>query len=101
MRSRGVSNTWCSAIVSSTVPRFDERWPPVLETLCSTNSRSCPASTLRSARERRRTSAGLLIDSRSLYVTVGFSVLAIDHAVGQHVQALHVGLGEAARLERG
>ena len=31
--SLGVSKTRCSAMVSSTTPRFGPRWPPVLATL--------------------------------------------------------------------
>src|SRR6266436_2666460 len=59
-RSRGVSNTRCSAIVSSTTPRFGPRCPPVWErtlisssrTSCASCGRSCSRSALMSVGER-------------------------------------------------
>src|SRR6266568_8426190 len=59
-RSRGVSNTRCNAIVSSTTPRFGPRWPPVCEstlisssrTSCASCGKSCSRSVLISAGER-------------------------------------------------
>src|SRR4029453_7176970 len=59
-RSRGVSNTRCSAIVSSTTPRFGPKCPPVCErtlisssrTSCASWGKSCSLSALISAGER-------------------------------------------------
>src|SRR5205823_12178582 len=59
-RSRGVSNTRCSAMVNSTTPRFGPRCPPVCErtlikssrTSCASCGRSCSRSALISAGER-------------------------------------------------
>src|SRR5438067_8321690 len=59
-RSRGVSNTRCKAIVSSTTPRFGPRCPPVWErtsisssrTSCASCGRACSRSVLTSAGER-------------------------------------------------
>src|ERR671919_2324885 len=59
-RSRGVSNTRCSAMVNSTTPRFGPRCPPVWErtlisssrTSCASWGRSCSRSFLMSAGER-------------------------------------------------
>src|SRR6187401_3410508 len=56
MRSRGVSNTRCNAIVSSVTPRFGPRCPPVCErtlisssrTSCASCGRSCSRSALMS-----------------------------------------------------
>src|SRR5690349_14448729 len=39
MRSTGDSKTRCRATVSSTTPRLGPRWPPVLATACTRNSR--------------------------------------------------------------
>src|SRR5260370_19493879 len=58
-RSRGVSNTRCSAMVNSTTPRFGPRWPPVCEstlissarTSCASCGKSCSRSVLISAGE--------------------------------------------------
>src|SRR5687768_11445465 len=78
-------------MVSSTVPRFDDRCPPVLLTLCSTNSRSSRATCGSSARDRRRRSAGKLIDSSNDFMCLLLgSVLAIDHQIGQQTQARSV-----------
>src|SRR3954462_12414666 len=60
IRSRGVSNTRCNAIVSSVTPRFGPRCPPVCErtlnsssrTSCASCGRSCSRSALMSAGER-------------------------------------------------
>src|SRR6478672_6783055 len=60
MRSRGVSNTRCNAIVSSVTPRFGPRCPPVCErtlinssrTSCASCGRSCSRSALISLGER-------------------------------------------------
>src|SRR4029077_333025 len=60
IRSRGVSNTRCNAIVNSVTPRFGPRWPPVCErtlisssrTSCASCGRSCSRSALMSAGER-------------------------------------------------
>src|SRR5438132_3923555 len=59
-RSRGVLKTRCSAMVSSTTPRFGPRCPPVCErilmsssrTSCASCGRSCSRSALISAGER-------------------------------------------------
>src|SRR5947208_12295004 len=59
-RSRGVSKTRCSAIVSSTTPRFGPRCPPVCDktrissprTSCASCGRSCSRNALMSAGER-------------------------------------------------
>src|SRR5213083_640393 len=59
-RSRGVSNTRCNAMVSSTTPRLGPRCPPVCErtlisssrTSCASCGRSCSRSALMSAGER-------------------------------------------------
>src|SRR5437762_2443900 len=59
-RSRGVSNTRCSAIVNSTTPRFGPRCPPVCERTLISSSRTswascgrlCSRSALMSAGER-------------------------------------------------
>src|SRR5664279_5232063 len=82
-------------MVSSTVPRFDERWPPVCETLCTTYSRNSPASCFSSRRESLRRSAGEAMEASSL---PGMSAVPVDDTIGERVQALHV--VEAARLER-
>jgi hypothetical protein len=50
--SWGVSNTWCSATASSTTPRLELRWPPVLDTVCTTSARSSAASCSSSAVDR-------------------------------------------------
>src|SRR5205823_12864738 len=58
-RSRGVSNTRCNAMVSSTTPRFGPRCPPVWErtftsssrTSCASCGNSCSPSALISAGE--------------------------------------------------
>src|SRR6266567_5192059 len=42
--SVGLSNTLWSAKVSSTTPRFGERWPPVREVCSTRNARTSPAS---------------------------------------------------------
>src|SRR5215510_12555295 len=59
-RSRGVLNTRCNAMVSSTTPRLGPRCPPVCErtlisssrTSCASCGRSCSRSALMSAGER-------------------------------------------------
>src|SRR2546423_14631348 len=59
-RSRGVLKTRCSAMVSSTTPRFGPRCPPVCErtlisssrTSCASCGKSCSRSALISAGER-------------------------------------------------
>src|SRR6266700_6319135 len=59
-RSRGVLKTRCSAMVSSTTPRFGPRCPPVCErtlisssrTSCASCGRSCSRSALMSEGER-------------------------------------------------
>src|SRR5215831_14851677 len=76
-RSRGVSNTRCNAIVSSTTPRFGPRCPPVWErtlisssrTSCASWGRSCSRSALMSAGERipssRRAGAAVASEARA------------------------------------
>jgi hypothetical protein len=54
-------------MVSSTVPRLLDRWPPVWLTLCSRKSRSCCARRGSSAARQRRRSAGLsMVFSRGI-----------------------------------
>src|SRR5215831_15537658 len=53
------------------MPRFDERWPPVLLTDSSTNARSSSASSRSCRRSSLRRSAGSLIVSRRVYGTSG------------------------------
>src|SRR3954471_14229413 len=83
-------------MVSSTVPRFDEKWPPVCDTVWTTNSRSSVASAFSSRRDSRRTSAGVWIVSSSLVMV---SRVAGDDAVGELAQLL--GVGDGAAVERG
>ena len=54
----GVSNTVCSARVSSTTPRLGPRWPPVLERVWMRNARISSASSAICAELSRFTSAG-------------------------------------------
>src|SRR5215471_15858147 len=78
-RSRGVSNTRCNAIVSSTTPRLGPRWPPVCErtlisssrTSCASCGRSCSRSALMSAGERIPSSKGF--GTSLVSVVCGFS----------------------------
>ena len=44
MASSGEEKTRCRAIVSSTTPRFDPRWPPVTDTLVTRKRRISAAS---------------------------------------------------------
>src|SRR5206468_7829702 len=62
-RSRGVSNTRCSAIVNSTTPRFGPRCPPVWERTLISSSRTSCASCGRSCSRRALMSAGERIPS--------------------------------------
>src|SRR5438552_6958507 len=81
-RPRGVSNTRCNAIVSSTTPRFGPRWPPVCEstlisssrTSCASCGRSSSRSALMSAGERTPSSrrAGAAVASEVLEVSEEF-----------------------------
>src|SRR5439155_26590310 len=57
-RSRGVLNTRCNAIVSSTTPRFGPRCPPVWERTLISSSRTSCASCGRSCSRRPFISAG-------------------------------------------
>src|SRR5450830_1842575 len=61
MRSSGVLKTYCKAIVNSTVPRLDERCPPVFDTESSTKARSSSANGFNWVRGSCRRSAGLFI----------------------------------------
>src|SRR5437660_63793 len=63
MRSFGLSNTRCSARVSSTTPRLGPRWPPVLDTVATRNWRISSARAPSSASLSERRSAGLVIRS--------------------------------------
>src|SRR6266480_1421060 len=57
-RSRGVSNTRCSAIVNSTTPRLGPRCPPVWERTLISSSRTSWASRGRSCSRSALTLAG-------------------------------------------
>src|SRR5258708_3287988 len=63
MRSFGESNTQCSAIVSSTTPRFGPRWPLVLVTVSIRASRISLARIASCSWLRRFRSSGPAIDS--------------------------------------
>src|SRR5487761_2249683 len=62
-------------IVSSTVPRLDERWPPVWLTESIMKARSSSASCASWRRSRARNSAGLLIVFSSSYIAGSDSCL--------------------------
>src|SRR4051812_34683 len=72
-------------MVSSTVPRFEDRCPPVWATECSRNVRNSSASCGSCARCSVRSAAGSLIDSSSLYIR---SVPAQDDEIGQRTEPL-------------
>src|SRR5512139_3840087 len=75
-------------MVSSTVPRLDDRWPPVFETESIRKARSSVASCGKCLRSRRRRSAGLLmVSSRGSLATSVISELPVADEVGQLVQA--------------
>src|SRR5438093_6376420 len=89
-------------MVGSTVPRLDDKWPPVLATLSSTKARSSCATCGSCARVRRRRSAGLaMAGSSGAAAVLGMSVLAVafDDLVGQQAQAR--GAVQAAARQRG
>ena len=58
MRSSGVSNTWCSATVSSTTPSPEPRWPPVTDTASIISARTASATAGSSDSGRPRNAAG-------------------------------------------
>src|SRR5262247_2037645 len=62
-RSRGVLNTRCNAMVSSTTPRFGPRCPPVCERTLISSSRTSWASCGRSCSRSALISAGERIPS--------------------------------------
>lgn len=49
--SSGVLKTWCRATVSSTTPRLDPKWPPVLETVKMVSDRTSSESCFSSCEE--------------------------------------------------
>src|SRR5215471_11520722 len=73
-RSRGVSNTRCNAIVSSTTPRLGPRWPPVCERTFISSSRTSWASCGRSCSRSALMSAGERIPSSKRF---GASVVSV------------------------
>src|SRR5882672_530873 len=97
-------------MVSSTVPRFDERWPPVEETESTMKARSSAASCASCLRSRVRSSAGSSTVSRRGYELMrGFSILTppVDDEIGDLRQAPPAGakvgqrtLGIGEELER-
>src|SRR5258705_1172942 len=92
-RSRGVLKTLCSAMVSSTTPRFGPRCPPVCErtlisssrTSCASCSRSCSRSALMSAGERipssKRAGVAVWVDSEEFDFII--CVFGFSHCVGR------------------
>src|SRR6266478_7919829 len=92
-RSRGVLKTRCSAMVSSTTPRFGPRCPPVCErtlisssrTSCASCGRSCSRSALISAGERipsrRRLAAAVVSEVREFSEEFDF-VICILGVIG-------------------
>src|SRR3954468_17407716 len=78
-RSRGVSNTRCNAMVSSTTPRFGPRCPPVCERTLISSSRTSWASCGNSCSRSALISAGEWMPSSKRFgpfvisVTCGFS----------------------------
>src|SRR6266705_3541606 len=62
-RSRGVSNTRCSAMVNSTTPRFGPRCPPVCESTLISSSRTSCASFVKTFSRSVLISAGEWIPS--------------------------------------
>src|SRR5258706_15871105 len=86
MRSWGVRKTKCSAPVSSTVPRLDERCPPVAETDSTMNARSSVASWFSERRSRARTCAGSSMVSRRGKADMDRyyrSAVAVDDEIGK------------------
>src|SRR5579862_9943232 len=80
-------------MVSSTVPRLEDRCPPVAETECTMNARSSPASPGSCRRSRRRSSAGSLMDSRRGKLAIECTILApaVDDEVRDLAQAFGAG----------
>src|SRR6478609_388700 len=64
MLSRGESKIRCTAMVSSTTPRFGPRWPPVWETLPIRNSLTSAASCSSCASDNLLRSCGLRMVSK-------------------------------------
>ena len=64
MRSRGESKTRCRAIVASTTPRFDPKWPPVARTRLTMAARHSEASSSSSSNESASRSRGPVTLSR-------------------------------------
>src|SRR5215831_8484445 len=73
-RSRGVLNTRCKAIVSSTTPRFGPRCPPVCERTLISSSRTSWASCGKSCSRSALMSAGERIPSSKRF---GVSVVSV------------------------
>src|SRR5579872_1046805 len=70
-RSSGELKTRWRAIVSSTAPRFEPRWPPVFETDSTRNWRISSARRSHSSSERAFRSLGEWMRSRSMCVSGG------------------------------
>src|SRR4051812_33326164 len=63
-------------MVSSTVPRLDERWPPVFDTDSSTKARSSSASCCSWRRSSERSCAGSSIFFSSSYIAGSYGLAA-------------------------
>src|SRR5262249_17510641 len=99
-RSRGVSNTRCNAIVSSTTPRFGPRCPPVWERTLISSSRTSCASCARSCSRRALMSAGERIpSSRRLDSAVASAVSEFSEQLDFVICILGV-IGTGRRLGR-
>src|SRR5690606_25257325 len=98
-RSCGVLKTWCSATVSSTVPRFELRWPPVGETFSSTQLRTSSASCLSCSRSRWRSAEGS--SGQGSNGAVCALSVAVHDRVGERLQRRRIVQAAARQCRKG
>ena len=67
--SLGESNTRCKAIVNSTIPRFEPRWPPLFSTVSTRSVRISEERVFNSCELRLFRSSGKLIESKTKTVS--------------------------------